>query len=949
MSLVRPSVDIMVACLAFGRGRRGASCSQWARILGLLLPLLAASSAWGQPSAIEASSRLWTGSSARPTVTELAAYDICVLPATADLSQMKGHPAGQLLLARLDPVEAVPGVREKAQAQGIAMIASATRQGAPRLDTESPRWQEFALNEVAGPAIAAGFDGWVLEGAAATVLTPLAKALRTRHPDKWIFVTDTTSFLKDGAGIGLWVQGTAGEMAAQEERIRAATAQGMPVLAVVTEAPDPAQAATHLAELKAVPFVTTPDLSGHSLAPLKERSRNVLVLYGWDPKQVEKPQTLPIDTMTSELFQTPLEYLGYETVYHNIAEAPLPRHPEGRYAAILLDAEMQVPGEMELPMLEWLVKAKDAGVRVLFMGAIPFSSDDGEILLKDAFGLRGSLATLPRVKNVTVAFSDAELMRGEVPFVPKKNEFRDLQAPADGRALLSLASEDARFEPAFLAPWGGMWLEPCVILRGSQDASLFHADPYKLLPALLGNPSPLPAPDTTTRDGRRLFYSHIDGDGFASLTDFRGHPFCGEVVRDRVLKAFPIPVTVSVVEADITASAEGVQDAWRDKLTEAARSIFALPNIQIASHSYSHPYLWDPQDPNPGIYTETNMPMKAAARYPRIDLAREIRGSVEYINRELAPKDKRLELFLWSGNCRPGHAALKMVREMGVENMNGGNTIISRQYPGIAGVAPRVMPWGDELQINAANQNEFMYANGWNGPFYGGFADVIDTFERTETPRRLKPVNVYYHFYSATCLSSLRALEKIHRWCMERPLHPVTALQFALMAKDASRTRVYDLGPNHWLLANAGHLRTFRLPASLGEPDMEHSKGITGWAEFQGSLYIHTSGGTRTELLMQPAIAEPPSDDKAHLHLAASDAEIRFSSLESRAAAFTVEGLRPSTVEFAGLPARTVCALTINQAAATFTADDRGHLTLALPATAAVTLEASRPPHAVLQ
>ena len=36
-----------------------------------------------------------------------------------------------------------------------------------------------------------------------------------------------------------------------------------------------------------------------------------------------------------------------------------------------------------------------------------------------------------------------------------------------------------------------------------------------------------------------------------------------------------------------------------------------------------------------------------------VRLEREVRGSIEYINRVLVPRDKRVEMMLWSGDCRP--------------------------------------------------------------------------------------------------------------------------------------------------------------------------------------------------------------------------------------------------------------------------------------------------------
>jgi hypothetical protein len=439
-----------------------------------------------------------------------------------------------------------------------------------------------------------------------------------------------------------------------------------------------------------------------------------------------------------------------------------------------------------------------------------------------------------------------------------------------------------------------------------------------------------------------LFYSHIDGDGFASLSDFKGHPFCAEMVRDRILKVFPVPITVSVVESDIRGWSEGLEDEWQPQIKEVARSIFALPNVQAASHSFSHPYLWDPNDPNPGVYNESNLQLKPEANYPDIVLDREIRGSIDYIDQELLPLGKQVELFLWSGNCRPGTQALHILRDLGMENMNGGDTIVSRLYPGIGGVAPRVTAWDDELQINAANQNEFMYANGWQGPFYGGFAKVIDTFERTESPRRLKPVNVYYHFYSAMNLSSLRALEKIYRWCMEQPLHPVTALAFAQQTRDAWRTRVFDAGPRHWHVVNDGHCRTLRLPKSAGVPDMAQCSGVTGWSEQGASVYVSLNGQAVTNLVLTDAKAAPLAANEAHLYLHASDSEIEFTKLEAWRAEFVMRWEGESDVTFGGLPAGVTGVLYVNDQQRSVTTDERGFLNLSLPRAARVRLEFDR-------
>jgi hypothetical protein len=505
--------------------------------------------------------------------------------------------------------------------------------------------------------------------------------------------------------------------------------------------------------------------------------------------------------------------------------------------------------------------------------------------------------------------------------------------------------------PVFLCSWGGVWLDPHIILRGSQDNYLFFGDPYRILAEFLSRHGPLPAPDATTREGLRIFYSHIDGDGFGSQSNFRGHPFCAELIRDRILKVFPLPVTVSIVQAELETLAVGAETEWKDRFAQIARSIYQLPNVSAASHSFAHPYQWDATDCNPGVYTDPFMPLKPAAGYTKVDLKKEILGSVDYINKNLLPAGKQVELMLWSGNCRPGEEALRITREAGLENMNGGNTIVSRLYPGIAGVAPRVMQWGDELQIHAANQNEFMYANGWNGPFYGGFADVIDTFERTDSPRRLKPVNVYYHFYSATSLSSLRALEKIYHWCMNQNLYHMTAVDYSRLAKDAHRARLYETGPREWTLGTGGQVRTFRLPAATGSPDLARSPGVTGWVRHEDSLYVHTDGRPAVRLHLKDAPADPPPAGTVDLHLTSSTSSLKFSEVGQWKSIFRVNPLAiaPVNVVFSGVPVGSICDVTINSSLAKVTADAKGRVALTLPPGANVVVDAQRSRYASLR
>jgi hypothetical protein len=317
--------------------------------------------------------------------------------------------------------------------------------------------------------------------------------------------------------------------------------------------------------------------------------------------------------------------------------------------------------------------------------------------------------------------------------------------------------------------------------------------------------------------------------------------------------------------------------------------------------------------------------LKPEANYnpDKPDLVREIKGSAEYIN-GLCPPGKKVELMLWSGNCRPGAEAIRICRELGLENMNGGNTVISKRHPFVSNVSPLGIPWGDELQIFAAEQNEFVFTRNWRGPFFGGFRKVIETFELTETPRRIKPVNIYYHFYSSATQGALKALTQVHDWCLAQPLHSLTAVEYTRVARDAFHTAIYEAGKREWLLVNEGNLRTYRMESRLGVPDMEKSRGITGWLVSGNQMYVHTRGDTVSRLVLTDA-------PRPHLHLESCQGEITWKEMSSKRVRCRIQELRPyHELVLAGAPPDSTWIVSINGREIRKSADAAGRLVIGL-------------------
>ena len=225
--------------------------------------------------------------------------------------------------------------------------------------------------------------------------------------------------------------------------------------------------------------------------------------------------------------------------------------------------------------------------------------------------------------------------------------------------------------------------------------------------------------------------------------------------------------------------------------------MFALPHVEAASHSFSHPFRWK-KLPAGSEDEGYNLAIPGYA----YDVDREVAGSVKYVE-SLLPKGKRCEVFLWTGDCNPKKETLEKTYQAGLLNMNGGETIMSRMRPSLTAVAPLGIPRDAIFQVYAPNQNENMYTNLWTGPFYG-YERVIETFQLTDKPLRLKPINIYYHTYSASKPASLKALKKVYDWALSQPVLPLHASAYARKVLDFNEQTLAREG--EWL-AHRGRRR----------------------------------------------------------------------------------------------------------------------------------------------
>lgn len=74
--------------------------------------------------------------------------------------------------------------------------------------------------------------------------------------------------------------------------------------------------------------------------------------------------------------------------------------------------------------------------------------------------------------------------------------------------------------------------------------------------------------------------------------------------------------------------------------------MFALPNVEIASHSYSHPFKWGLAEAGVGESYHLDIPGYV------FNIQRETKDSIDYINRRLVPPGKKK----WKSICGPAIA-----------------------------------------------------------------------------------------------------------------------------------------------------------------------------------------------------------------------------------------------------------------------------------------------------
>lgn len=632
-----------------------------------------------------------------------------------------------------------------------------------------------------------------------------------------------------------------------------------------------------------------------------------------------------------EMAEFPLNHLGLELEYHNARQGlpDLSKRTDVRGVLVwLIDAE-----KVDSTKLANFVEAARArNLPVLVSGPLPAKNGEANAgRIFTALGLRNLGGFRPYTYDMAPVQKVAAMVEFErklpLPLVPL--DIIQAADPKTATPYLTLqrgADPSTRTLAVVTTPQGG-YVAPgyAAFEDRTADWKAWRVNPFKLFREVFRT-ADLPAADTTTLSGRRIYYSHIDGDGWNSVTEVDAYAKSGmtasEVILREVTQRFPdLPVTVAPIAADLDPDWMGTP-----KAQQIARDFFRLPHVEAGTHTYTHPFEWNyfgpAYNPQSEVYFVKRYPKSKIARTMTIDpnapkpklvfpydvpraygdipfnIDKEVSGSATFISRFL-PKGKRVEVLQWSGDTRAFPAAMAAVDKAGLPNINGWGSRFDGDYPSYTNVAPVGRRVGDFVRVYASHANENEYTALWQGRYFG-FRYLTTSLRNTETPIRVKPANVYYHMYSGEKPAALTALLEVMTNIRTQTLTPIAASRYAKIGKGFFDVQFAKLGEMSWRVERRGALDTVRFDEAANlYVDIGKSAGVIGYTRTNGSLYVALDSADPAPVVTLRRGPEP----KAAI-LLLNDSRWRVHSLarEGKALTFRAEGYGDGDMRWSAPP-----------------------------------------------
>ncbi len=603
--------------------------------------------------------------------------------------------------------------------------------------------------------------------------------------------------------------------------------------------------------------------------------REILAVY--DGREEPRPD----QTRIHRFAEMPLNHLGFVVTYWDVNAGVPSADRTANIRGILTWLRRAPPASFYL----WAREQVEQGVRTVVLGdsGLPSAgtslADGNELFAAIGFGLSGNVVDLTYGTRILHRDTLVGFERALDPVLPAFPIVGTFGSDVTSHLVLEHREGDLVLASSVVltSNRGGYAASGYVVYEEPETGrAKWIIDPFAFFQKAFGAET-MPIPDVTTLSGRRIWFSHIDGDGWNNVSRieaYREKPtIAAAVVLRELIAPYPdLPVAVGVIGADIDEK-YGTPEAAR----QAARELYALPQVEVATHTYTHPYQWGffenydwatekrlvgpdetewtavvgermrrlarrlfPGLARKGDETEGKIieddPPRAYSEFP-FDLDQEIRGAITAAE-EMAPEGKHGALYLWSGGAEPFEGAIARTRRLGLRNLNGGDSRYDADYPSISYLSPISRTAGAERQIYAGNANDYIYITDGSGREHG-FLNLEATINATETPRRLKPINVYYHMFAGERPAQLAAVRHHLDAARQASVTPIAASHYAAIADGFFSTQISALGDSSWLIQNRGALQTVRFDdATDVAVDFTRSVGVLGQRKKGTSLYV---------------------------------------------------------------------------------------------------------------
>lgn len=654
-------------------------------------------------------------------------------------------------------------------------------------------------------------------------------------------------------------------------------------------------------------------------APTQERTIPRIIVALYDSQFQKEIYYLNLH----QIAEMPLNHLGLILYYHDIQQG-LPNIKEDKsILGVLTWFPYKYNVNNPQAYIEWAIEAIDAGKKFVVLDNPGFNETDKvetPRALVNRFwaklGLYDTDKTINQTYRAKILYVDPFMTEFERRYQGDLPSFRimtSLSPLLQTHLKIGLKDHPDQFSLLITThPNGGYGAPNYVVYRPPNlgdlgDIREWFINPFEFF-RLAFSTDQVPKPDTTTLAGRRIYYSQIDGDGWASLTELEEYQkvptFASEIILNEIVIPNPdLPVTVGPIAADMDLKWVGTP-----KNREIARTFFSLPQVEVGCHTFSHPFDWgffahyqsSYEEPYLSLYPDGGWHVKKKDKpgiwkmikdvfkdeeekigvydagigapneeedvkrevgklmlgytIPRayalepFNLDLEVFGAINEINSLTTDQDS-VKIYMWSGNCMPFQAAIALTREAKVKNINGGDSRFDSAFNSYAWVRSIGRQVQNQQQIYASNSNENNYTDLWTDRFYF-FTELVQTFHNTETPIRVKPMNLYYHMYSGEKQPSLSALQNNIRYIHSQSCIPIRTSYFAAIADGFYTTQIDHLGGSIWRIRTRGDLQTIRFDHSLFKGvHFEASKGVIGQRHLQGSLYVYLDEAVEEPLI----------------------------------------------------------------------------------------------------